>query len=213
MKTIVTQNYYAEDLVPLSIIRGHLRYEQGEADDLINSYLEAAMDYMLTVTNRVFCSSTPASHEDSTYALVSGQTPKKSTVTVYMDRLEINEIQTLRNVTGSYTVDSIDYLDESGSYVTFADSKAKVRNTGYPIQIDFTKATEPSDLNEDQDYDLYKVVLSGGENVKDLPKQFTQAALMLIGHYDSHREAEFFGGITTEVKEGVQRLLGSVKRY
>jgi len=212
MKTIVTQNYYAEDLVPLSIIRGHLRYEQGEADDLINSYLESAMDYMLTVTNRVFCSSTPASHEDSNYDLVS-VSAKNSTVVVYLDRLEVNEIQTLRNITGTYTVEAIDYLDTSGDYVAYVDDKARVRNTGYPLQVDFTGTEPPVDLNEDQDYDLYKVTLSGGENVKDLPKQFTQAALMLIGHYDSHREAEFFGGITTEVKEGVQRLLGSVKRY
>lgn len=212
MKTIVTQNYYAEDLVPLSIIRGHLRYEQGEADDLINSYLEAAMDYMLTVTNRVFCSSTPASHEDSNYNLVS-VSAKNSTVVVYLDRLEVKEIQTLRNITGTYTVEAIDYLDTSGDYVAYVDDKARVRNTGYPLQVDFTGTEPPVDLNEDQDYDLYKITLSGGENVKDLPKQFTQAALMLIGHYDSHREAEFFGGITTEVKEGVQRLLGSVKRY
>jgi hypothetical protein len=212
MKTIVTQNYYAEDLVPLSIIRGHLRYEQGEADGLINSYLEAAMDYMLTVTNRVFCSSAPASHEDSNYNLAS-VSAKNSTVVVYLDRLEVKEIQTLRNITGTYTVEAIDYLDTSGDYVAYVDDKARVRNTGYPIQVDFTGTEPPVDLNEDQDYDLYKITLSGGENVKDLPKQFTQAALMLIGHYDSHREAEFFGGITTEVKEGVQRLLGSVKRY
>jgi len=198
--------------VPLSIIRGHLRYEQGEADDLIKSYLEAAMDYMLTVTNRVFCSSVPAQHEDSNYNLAS-VSAKKSTVVVYLDRLEVNEIQTLRNITGTYTVEAIDYLDTSGDYVAYVDDKTRVRNTGYPLQVDFTGTEPPVDLNEDQDYDLYKITLEGGENVKDLPKQFTQAALMLIGHYDSHREAEFFGGITTEVKEGVQRLLGSVKRY
>ena len=212
MKTIVTQNYYAEDLVPLSIIRDHLRYEQGEADDLINSYLEAAMDYMLTVTNRVFCSSNPAQHENSNYELAT-VSAKNSTVVVYLDRLDVNEIQTLRNITGTYTVEAIDYLDTSGDYVAYVDDKARVRNTGYPLQVDFTGTEPPVDLNEDQDYDLYKITLKGGENVKDLPKQFTQAALMLIGHYDSHREAEFFGGITTEVKEGVQRLLGSVKRY
>jgi len=213
MKTIVNNNYYPEDLVPLSIVRQHLRYEEGEADDLINSYLEAAIDYMLTVTNRVFCSSSPALHEDATYSLQSGAAAKLSTVTVYMDRYEVNEIQTLRNITGFYTIDDIDYLDTNDNYVAYTDTKAKVRNTGYPIQIDFTKAEPPTDLNEDQDYDLYKITLTGGENVKDLPKQFTQAALMLVGHYDAHREAEFFGGITTEVKEGVQRLLASVKRY
>jgi hypothetical protein len=36
---------------------------------------------------------------------------------------------------------------------------------------------------------------------------------MLVAHYDAHREAEYVGGITTEIKEGVQRLLGSVRRY
>lgn len=171
------------------------------------------MDYMLTVTNRVFCSSTPASHEDENYNLVSGATPKKSTITVYLDRYEVQEIQTLRNITGDYTLQSIDFLNKDEEYEVVADSSARVRNTGYPIQLDLVNVEEPEDINEDQDYDLYRIVLSGGENVKDLPKQFTQAALMLIGHYDSHREAEFFGGITTEVKEGVQRLLGSVKRY
>lgn len=213
MKTIVTQNYYAEDLVPLSIVRDHLRYEQGEADGLINSYLEAAMDYMLTVTNRVFCSSSPALHEDPTYALQSGDAAKLSTVTIYMDRYDVNEIQALRNITGSYVIDDIDYLNTSGNYVAYTDAKAKVRNTGYPVQVDLTKSEAPQDLNEDQDYDLYKIVLTGGENVKDLPKQFTQAALMLVAHYDAHREAEYVGGITTEIKEGVQRLLASVRRY
>lgn len=213
MKTIVTPNYYEEDLVPLSIVRDHLRYEQGEADELINSYLRASMDYMMTVTNRVFCSSTPASHEDSNYALVSGQPALLSTVVTYLDRYDTNSIQTLRNITGSYTVDDIQYLDTSGAYVSYLDAKANVRNTGYPVQIDFLKAEAPEDLNEDQDYDLYKVTMTGGENVKHLPKQFTQAALMLVAHYDSQREAEYVGGITTEIKEGVQRLLASVRRY
>lgn len=213
MKIIVTPNYYEEDLAPLSIVRDHLRYEQGESDELVKSYLRASMDYMMTVTNRVFCSSTPASHENSGYSLVSGQTPLLGNVTVYMDRYDANSIQTLRNVTGNYTLDDIQYLNKTGAYVAYLDTKAKIRNTGYPVQIDFLKAEAPDDLNEDQDYDLYKISMTGGENVKDLPKQFTQAALMLVAHYDSQREAEYVGGITTEIKEGVQRLLASVRRY
>ena len=56
-------------------------------------------------------------------------------------------------------------------------------------------------------------MLEGGDNVKDLPRQYRQAMLLLVGHYDSQREAEYVGGLTTEIKEGVQRLLATVKVY
>ncbi len=108
---------------------------------------------------------------------------------------------------------SKEYLDDTGTYVDFTDVKARVRNTGYPIQIDFTGVDIPSDINADQDYDLYRVTLEGGDNVKDLPRQYRQAMLLLVGHYDSQREAEYVGGLTTEIKEGVQRLLATVKVY
>jgi len=34
-----------------------------------------------------------------------------------------------------------------------------------------------------------------------------------VGHYDSQREAEYIGGLTSEVKEGVHRLMSTVKLY
>jgi rod shape determining protein RodA len=60
---------------------------------------------------------------------------------------------------------------------------------------------------------VYRITLAGGDNVKDLPRQYRQAMLLLVGHYDSQREAEYIGGLTTEIKEGVQRLLATVKVY
>ena len=76
--------------------------------------------------------------------------------------------------------DAIQYLDTTNTYVDYTDTKARVRNTGYPIQIDFVDAEAPADINTDQDYDLYKVVLEGGDNVKDLPRQYRQAMLLLV---------------------------------
>jgi hypothetical protein len=210
MKINKQSNYYAEDLVPYSVVRRHLRYNYGEQDTLIETYMGAALEYLRVLTDRVFCSSDPATTETGEFKSTT-QTPKKGTVTVYFDKHELGGIHTLRNVTGEYTLDSIEYLDTNGDWQDLL--AGKISNSGYPIKVDLKGVDTPADLNEDQDYDLYKVVLSGGENVKDLPKQFTQAALLLVGHYDNQREAEFFGGVSAEVKEGVHRLVSTIKVF
>ena len=213
MKINIQHNYYPEDMVPLTVVRDHLRYDYGDAEELIKSYVASACDYMETLTNRVFCSSTPDRHELSEGVFNDAPVILNGSAVIYLDRLDINAVQTLRNVTGEWTVGDIKYLNTAGSYVDLIDNKARVRNTGYPLQVDFRDIEIPADINEDQDYDLYKIVLSGGDNVKDLPRQYRQAMLLLVGHYDSQREAEYIGGITTEIKEGVQRLLATVKVY
>jgi hypothetical protein len=45
------------------------------------------------------------------------------------------------------------------------------------------------------------------------PLQVLEAILLLVGHYYNQREAEHIGGITSTVKEGVDRLLISAKKY
>ena len=213
MKINIQHNYYPEDMVPYSVVRDHLRYDYGDAEELVKSYVASACDYMETLTNRVFCSSTPEQHETAEDTYNVSPAALNATVTVYLDKDDVNAVQTLRNITGSWSATSIQYLDTTNTYVDYTDTKARVRNTGYPIQIDFVDAETPTDINTDQDYDLYKVVLEGGDNVKDLPRQYRQAMLLLVGHYDSQREAEYIGGLTTEIKEGVQRLLATVKVY
>jgi|DEB0MinimDraft_4_1074332.scaffolds.fasta_scaffold86862_2 hypothetical protein len=215
MKIIKEHNYYAEDMVPYATVREHLRYESGDADDLIRAYVEAACDYMETITNRVFCSSTPdALHEDpdNSYSLTITPEALNATVTVYLNRGDVKKVHALRGITGTWAVTSIQYMNDSDTYVDFTDTKARVRLTGYPVEINFTEAEEPTDANE-YGVDLYKVVLTGGDNVNDLPRQYRQALLLLVGHYDMHREAETLGAVTNEVKEGVHRLLNSVRQY
>lgn len=213
MKINKNSNFYPEDMVPYSIVRDHLRYDYGDAEELVKSYVASACDYMETLTNRVFSSTTPEQHETAEDTFNATPAALNGSAVVYLDENDILAIQSLRNVTGDWTVVSKEYLDENGTYVTLSDTKARVRNTGYPIQVDFTDIEVPTDINTDQDYDLYRVTLSGGDNVKDLPRQYRQAMLLLVGHYDSQREAEYVGGLTTEIKEGVQRLLATVKVY
>ena len=200
-------------MVPYATVREHLRYGFGDAEVLVKEYIASACDYMETITNRVFSSSTPAAaHEDGAGDLTVTPSPLDATVTVYLDRADVNCIQTLRGITGNWAVTSIEYMNDADAWTTFSDAKARVRTTGYPVQIDFTEATEPTDANE-YGVDLYKIVLTGGDNVTDLPRQYRQALLLLVGHYDMHREAETVGAVSAEIKEGVHRLLNSVRQY
>lgn len=80
----------------------------------------------------------------------------------------------------------------------------------YPAQFDFSELCELVDCDTDT---KFRVTMSCGTDWADLPMQYTQAALLLIGHYYNMREAEAIGGITTEVKEGVHRLVASVRQY
>jgi hypothetical protein len=224
MKIIKQHNYYAEDLVPLSTVRDHLRYATNDAEALIRAYVAAACDYMESITNRVFCSSAPAAfHEDPNQAgsLTEIPDPILATVDVYMDEADINKVHYLRGVTGSWSVvnESILYLNDQDQWVSMATADigvdfTKVYNITetYPITIDWTGAGKPNDLNE-RGYNVFKVQFEGGDNVQGLPAQYRQAMLLLVGHYDMHREAETVGAVSAEIKEGVHRLLNSVRQY
>ena len=90
--------------------------------------------------------------------------------------------------------------------------KNKVMSEQYPARFDF------SDLCDLVEYDMYmetpfRIEVMCGTALASLPNQYTQAALLLIGHYYNMREAENIGGITSEVKEGVRRLVASVRQY
>ncbi len=84
----------------------------------------------------------------------------------------------------------------------------------YPCYVDFscyvkTIGEDASDYNED----FARMYFVAGTDLMSVPKQYKQAALLLVGHYYNMREAENIGGITTEVKEGVHRLLQSVRQF
>lgn len=261
MKINKNSSFYPEDMVPYSIVRDHLRYDYGDAEELVKSYVASACDYMETLSDRVFCSSTPSPHELTSAAYDSNVAPLEATVTVYLDKKDLDRVQQLRNVTGNWTVTSQDYYHETGAWLPLAGQEqieaveaadailgvsddpatteidetviaelavlavdfqqgalgagmadAFIFTDTYPVEIDWTEMDTPSDIHS-RDKQVYRIVLTGGDNVKDLPRQFRQAMLLLVGHYDSQREAEYIGGLTSEVKEGVHRLMATVKQY
>lgn len=83
----------------------------------------------------------------------------------------------------------------------------------YPMYLEIGKLAElPSDASEYNE-DYVQIVLDAGTPLPELPFQYAQAALMLTAHYYNQREAEAIGVMTTEVKEGVRRLMQSVRQY
>ena len=217
MRTIKDIQYYPEDLVPYSVVRNHLRYDYGDAEDLIESYVASATDYLQQLTNYTFCSSSPAQHEDGLDAegemLYVDVQALESTITVYLDASEIGYANFVDGMSGSWSLDSAFYRDNTGEWLELAGTEGHYIDTDTnPLEINLVDFEEPDDFTE-RKRNVLKFVFTGGSNVKDLPKQFTQAALLLVGHYDTTREAEHIGGLTTEIKEGVRRLVQSARRY
>lgn len=106
---------------------------------------------------------------------------------------------------------------ETNTYFVVTDGTdlfdCRVAYDRYPMYLKVDKILElPKDASEYEE-DFVEIVLDAGTELSSLPYQYSQAALLLVGHYYNMREAENIGGITSEVKEGVHRLVQSVRQY
>jgi hypothetical protein len=192
MRLEITYNAvdYSE-LLSLAVIKEHLKlfWDETDEDALIGTYANAALLYCANITGHMLKTS-----EDVSTAIVT------------LDRGE--KKAWLRGVTGA-TIDTVQYLDSDFVYQDFTDYKTI--DSIYPMQ--FFVSQYPDDINMDVDTSLIKIGLNGGTLISSLPSQYKQAVLLLVGHYYANREAEYIGGVTNEVKEGVHRLLQSVRKY
>lgn len=93
------------------------------------------------------------------------------------------------------------------------DFDNRIITNRYPIHIDIRNWVDVLDDAADEQEDFWKLTLTAGTALSSLPKQYKQAALLLVGHYYNMREAENIGGISSELKEGVKRLIQSVRQY
>jgi len=96
------------------------------------------------------------------------------------------------------------------------DFDNQIVTSSYPIWIDIHNGCDHKQVDDngtDYNRDFWKLHLTAGTPFESLPKQYKQAALLLVGHYYNMREAENIGGITTELKEGVRRLIQSVRQF
>jgi len=203
--TTDTTLFDANEATALTLLRNHVRAIDDSEDDLLKIYLSAAIDYMQELSNRVL---------------------GVSSVAVYLDKGEVQsgdiiipKCQNVASVTVAYRKKDNTYsgniIDSfSSDYIAEATSdKYIVLTHRYPMVVNFHDIVELLDEPSEFNRDLIKMTFTSGTLLSALPRQYKQAALLLVGHYYNMREAENIGGITTEVKEGVKRLMQSVRQF
>jgi len=200
-----TELFAAAEADALALMRNHVRAIDDSDDDLLKVYLDAAIDYMQSLTDRLL----------GTHSVE---------VLVDYDELEHPvELAGVNNIDGAtITVKyrladgtlSTDVTDDSPSTDYLADLKYIVIEDIYPAYIYFENFRDlVSDTATEYKKGYVKVSFTAGVALSSAPLQYKQAALLLVGHYYNMREAEAIGGITMELKEGVQRLMASARQY
>ena len=188
MKLDITSTYTSTDLVPMEIVRMHIRALDDSEDTLLGYYLDTAVDYLAQQTNRVLGT---------------------ATAVAVLDRDEVSEVVRLNGL-NDVTDLTVEYRKTDNTYATLSTDDYSFQ-AAYPCTLDLTEAL-PSDLSEGE-HDLFRVTITCGTPLGSLGKQYTQAALLLVGHYYNQREAEVIGQITSELKEGVRRLVMSARQF
>jgi|Laugresu1bdmlbsd_1035121.scaffolds.fasta_scaffold31520_2 hypothetical protein len=186
---IVSQSIQPFEFLPESIVMKHLRlFDNGESD-IIQYYMKSAISFVESRLNVVFRSnSTP-----TVVKLATNETKIKLRGLVMFNEL----------IDAKYYNDEDEYYDLAGDQFVFTSFT-------HPYLISVEE--KPSDLKEHTD-STYIFQLRGGMLPSQAPLQVLEAILLLVGHYYNQREAEHIGGITSTVKEGVDRLLISAKKY
>lgn len=199
-----TTMFAAAEADALVLLRNHVRAIDDSDDDLIKIYLDAAFDYMQSLTDRLL-----GTHD----------------VTVLVDYEELEhriELTGINDVTadgfsvkyrkedGTYSTDILD--DEATDYID--DLEYLIIRDSYPPYLYFENLRDKvRDTDSKFTKGFVKIECDAGLALTKLPRQYKQAALLLVGHYYNMREAEVIGAISMELKEGVQRLMASVRQY
>lgn len=178
------------DLVSVEVVRGHIRALDSSEDALIESYLESAVDYL---------------QQQSGFIL------GESTVTVILNRDELESVVRLSGINNITSVDAVQYLDTATSYQTLESSRYRLF-TDYPGTFELTE-TVPDDMENQSDESLVKITLTAGADLTTVKKQYRQAALLLVGHWYYNREASSTGAVNTEIAQGVDRLMASARQF
>ena len=259
-------NYQPEDVMPYKLVREHLRYDAGDAEDTMKAYVTAAYDYLMDLTGIVMHSlDYTYDVEDPSLGLallypdipvMAGETPETistvyalgenngiqgvSTAEIYFNSNDLRQVWQIRelyrdsvalNTPGTYlpgVVESAAYIPDlyiktpDGLWTHFNDFEEPIPYTpggmfdmtswGFWMDLSSEFIATIEDNAMETKGPIFKIKYQVGESATSVKRQFKQAALLLIGHYDAQREAEYFGGISTEVKEGVNRILRTLIR-
>lgn len=195
----------------LDIMRSHVRAYDSDDDKLLEIYLDAALDYMQVLSDRLL-----GTH-DVTVSLDLDDVKRREGITLPTCQ-DINDDLKIfyRKKDNTLSEDILsaqvgDPLEDNDDYIE--DFDYIWERERYPALINLrnlpAKIIERSEFEED----AFQLTFTAGTALGSLPAQYSQAALLLLGHYYNMREAENIGGITSELKEGVKRLIQSVRQF
>jgi hypothetical protein len=188
------------DLFTPGVIRYHVRATNNDEDTLLSFYVQAAMDYCISRTNRNIGNNAfvVMLHKSEAYS------------PIYFRGITGMDTATpgLQGAANDFT---IKYLNKSGSYVDVPAANYRTQSDVYPCLLEFID-WNPSDISEQDKY-IYKITFTAGEALSDVPRAFKQAVLLLVGHFYNQREGEIIGAISGEIKFGIERLLDSIRKF
>jgi len=184
---IVSQQVVPDQFIPEIIVRKHLRLYDETESDVIAYYMKAAISMV-----------------ESRLSMIFRSNQEETVVSFGTSQFEIK----LRGLVMFNNILEAKYYSTDGTYKSIPSYT--FQNVSYPYVIHIDEI--PSDLEMSGDQ-TFKFTMSGGALPSQAPNQALEAILLLVGHYYNQREAEHIGGVTTMVKEGVDRLLASAKKY
>lgn len=208
-----TTLFAAVEADALALLRSHVRAIDDSEDDLLKIYLDAAIDYMQELSDRLL-----GTHDvvvmldfDETVHHHGVTIPKCQAINDDLSIMYRKDDNTFSEDVLSATVGEGEEVEVNDDYLE--DLEYIWERERYPALINLRNL--PGELKDHTKFseDFVKLTFTAGTALSALPKQYKQAALLLVGHYYNMREAENIGGITTELKEGVRRLIQSVRQF
>ena len=180
----------AVEPVTAAEVKLHSRIDTDADDGKIAMLIEAAREYIESVTGRRFVS---------------------TTLTLTLDRFPADDFIELPGAP-LQSVTSVKYVDSLGAIQTFSSSSYDVdvtddmhgriyvdRSTGWPSVYYQRNAVTI----------IYKA--GHGDTAANVPEKIKQAILLLVGHWYEHREPVVVGTITAELPQSLKALINNLK--
>ena len=163
--------------ISLELAKQQCRYLHDDEDDLIESYIKAAREYIENVTGCVLVQREIVEHRDEFGCYLE------------LDRRPV------------VSVDEVGYLDADGAPQTYADYVAQVSRDPARVYPELS-----GDWPTLSDYGGVTITYTAGYEVGEEPQPLLQSMLLLIGHWAKNREAVTIGEVSQEVRLAVESL-------
>ena len=173
--------------VTLEEAKNHLRVDITDDDILIESLILVARNVCEGISNHKFVT---------------------QTWDIFMDAFPgSNEIILPKSLSPLSSVTHIKYTDEDDNESTFASSNYVVDTYSDPGRIKLDRDSNwPNDTLVVLNGVVIQVVVGYGDDA-DVPQEYKQAILLLLGHWYENREQVTVGEVAREIPMGVEALL------